>query len=97
MNIPTQLTPSQLMALTAREQALVETLRLLGEILPDAFERVETQVWNLVGEHLKWDWSDPQSVQRASQFMCLDPEIQRESQAIAADFANLERASLENR
>ena len=82
MNIPIQDT-----SLTDREKGLVQTLRLLGEILPGAFNQIEEQIWKLVGQHLKWDWLDAESVRRATLFMGLDPDIRRESKAITEEFA----------
>jgi hypothetical protein len=96
MSIESQNPAVEAVALTPREQALVKTIRLLGEILPDAFDQVEEQVWKLVGQHLKWSWSDPESLRRATQFMGLDPEIRRESKAISEDFAFAEGDGLQS-
>jgi hypothetical protein len=83
------------MGVTTREQDLLKTLRLLQEILPDAFDRVEAHVWELVGQNLKWSWDDPDSLRRAAQFMGLDPDIRRESRAITEEFACAEGDGLE--
>jgi hypothetical protein len=96
MNVPTQGPAQQPVLLSEQEQRLVQTIRLLEEILPGALDQVEGHVWSLVSQHLKWNWSDPESLRRATLFMGLDPEIRRESQAISEEFACAEGDGLED-
>jgi hypothetical protein len=72
--------------LTGREHNLIKTLRLLQPLEASAFEQTEEFVWGLVGKHLKWSWDDPASVEKAAQFIGLDPFLKKESDAITAEF-----------
>jgi hypothetical protein len=74
--------------LSAWEERLVRTLRLLAEIEPSAPAQVEEFVWSLVARSLKWSYSDPASIARAVSFMQLDPFLKREVEAINEDFAS---------
>ncbi len=82
MNMPAPNPP----LFSEREQCLIEAIRLLEQILPGAFDQVEGHVWALVQKHLKWDWSDKASLDRAMRFAVLDPEIRRESKEISEEF-----------
>jgi len=66
---------------------MVKTLRLLKKLESTCTDQVEEFVWSLVGKHLKWSFEDPASIERAGEFMALDPFLRRESEAISADFA----------
>ena len=87
MSIPVQATPAaEEVSLSPDERRLVQTLRLLRQIAPDAPEEIEQFVWTVVGRHLKWDYDDPASLELATKFMALDPFLRRESEAISAEF-----------
>lgn len=96
MNIPTHAPVQQPMLLSEQEQRLIETIRLLEEILPGAFAQVDKHAWSLVSQHLQWSRADPASLRRATLFMGLDPDIRRESQAISEEFACTEGDGLED-
>jgi hypothetical protein len=59
-------------------------------------EQVEQFVWSLVRRHLKWDFSDPTSLERAMAFAALDPFLRREVEMISAEFASAEQDGLED-
>jgi hypothetical protein len=52
-------------------------------------------IWTWVGQHLKFSYNDPASTDLAMRFAAIDPFLRRESEAISADFARMEAASLE--
>jgi hypothetical protein len=74
-------------AITSRELNLVKALRLLQTIHPAAFNELEDQLWASIACHLKWSDDDPESLQLAADFMALDPQMRRESDAISAEFS----------
>jgi hypothetical protein len=88
--------PVENVALTAQERRLIETLRLLVRIDPDALNEAEEFVWSLVKRHLQWSYSDPASLELATAFAALDPQLRRESDKITADFAGTVADGLEN-
>ena len=82
-------------ALTPQEKRLVEALRLLQPLEPTAADQVERFVWDIVARTLKWDYSDPASLDRAAAFAALDPFLRREVEAVNAEFAAAEGDGLE--
>jgi len=87
MNLP--ITPpvaAELLPFSEQETRLLKALRLLTTILPDAGDQIEDYLWQLVGKHLKWSYSDPESLKTAMAFAGLDPFLKRESDQITAEF-----------
>ncbi len=75
---------------------MIETLRLLVRIDPEALNETEEFVWSLGKRHLKWSYSDPASLELATAFAGLDPHLRRESDKITAEFAGTLGDGLEN-
>jgi hypothetical protein len=82
-------------SLTPEEHRLIQTLRLLYRVSPDARLQIEQYVWSLVGQQLRWSFDDPGSLERAAEFSALDPTLRREMEAIEADFALAQNDGLE--
>jgi hypothetical protein len=95
MNMPATPPNVELLPLSEQEQRLIKALRLLARILPDAADRVEFHLWTLVGENLKWSYTDPESIKRSMAFAAIDPFLKRESDLITAEFACAEGDGLE--
>lgn len=73
--------------LTPEEQVLLDKLQQLAA---EGCEEVPPELLTLINRTLKWNLSDPASLERALYFTARDPFYQREVGAIDAEFGRAE-------
>jgi hypothetical protein len=78
--------------LTPEEQAILEKLQQLAAA---GVEEVDPVFLKLINQTIKWDFNDPESVERSLYFMARDPFHQREVKIINAEFAAADVAALQ--